>query len=395
MLNVLFVVYGGGHARLVRPVIDYILDNYDCVINCLALTGARRELEGIYSDRFNVLGYKDFFFGEEVGVYGNRLMQDLLSVIDEEETVAYLGQNYLELLDACGADEAARVYKQGGRQIFLPINSLKTIINQIGPDKVVTTNSPRSEKAALIAARELGVESIAIIDMFSVRCESWLKNYADTVCVFDQGVKDALVGAGRAAEVIVTGNPAFDSLVSECRKNRDVLIASKKALPFTVLWASQREPKYAADLEMEGSPELPLAVEKELIEIFKENSDWRLVVRNHPNEEPRVYPSYIEVSTQDEQLGVLLSRVHVVVTLTSTVGFQGRIFGCELVTIDGSVFSHTVPYSKIGYSIGLGSPAELSECLSAVEERIRQTPVLESPYAIDDAVVRVAEQILK
>lgn len=397
MHKVLFVVYGGGHARLVRPVIEQLLHADENVeVICLALTTAVREFTGLSNKRFEILGYKDFF-GEdsEALVYGRDLVQKMTGVFDFDESIAYLGRNFLELVKrCCSVQEAAEIYAQGGRQVFLPIESMKEVISRVKPDVVVTTNSPRSEKAALIAARSLSVPSVSIIDMFSFRCEDWLIDFADTVCVFDTSVAERLRFLGRQADIRITGNPAFDVLVQKFVKHKNALAQLKINSPFTVLWASQQEPKYVYELKAKGNIGLPSAVESELVKIFSGKPDWKLIVRNHPNEEPRIYPDFVEISSQDQPLDDLLARVHVIVTLTSTVGLQGRIMGCELITIDGSAFTATVPFAKIGYSIGLSSPDKLTGELERLASVVNKQPLANPPYAIENAAERVAQVIL-
>ncbi|MDH1933100.1 hypothetical protein ACF8EA_23740 [Pseudomonas sp. YQ_5] len=397
MRKILFVVYGGGHARLVRPVIDHLLrTSQDVEVICLALTTAVREFSGLISERFRILAYKDFFGQDaEVLSHGKSLVQKMTNIFDLDESIAYLGKNYLELIKQAGSHQkAAEIYEQGGRQVFLPIESMREIISLVEPDIVVTTNSPRSEKAALIAARSLNVRSVAIIDMFSFRCESWLVELADTVCVFDISVAERLRVLGRHGDIQVTGNPAFDTLVKRFNNNRNSLAKQKKILPFTVLWASQQEPEYVYELNAVGNVGLPIAVEHELIEVFSCNPDWQLIVRNHPNEEPRTYPSFVKISAQHQPLEELLKEVHVIVTLTSTVGLQGRIMGCQLVTIDGSAFTSTVPFAKIGYSIGLSSPSELVGELKRLASLVNKQPLASPPYLIENAAERVAHAIL-
>ncbi|MFK9096653.1 hypothetical protein ACJEBH_05590 [Pseudomonas guariconensis] len=397
MHKILFVVYGGGHARLVRPVIEQLLHkNKSVEVVCLALTTAVREFVGLINRRLCILGYKDFFgMDSEALAYGRDLAQKMTDVFDLEETIAYLGRNYLELVKQYHSDQiAAEIYAQAGRQVFLPIKSMEEILSRVNPDVVVTTNSPRSEKAALIAARNLNIPSVSIIDMFSFRCEDWLKEFADTVCVFDSSVAERLRFVGCSADIQVTGNPAFDVLVQEFEKHKIALAQLKRSSPFTVLWASQQEPQYVYELKAKGNIGLPIAVETELVKIFSSRPDWKLIIRNHPNEEPRIYPDFVEISTQVQPLDDLLKKVHVIVTLTSTVGLQGRIMGCELITIDGSAFTPTVPFAKIGYSIGLSTPDKLSGELERLASIIDKQPLASPPYVIENAAERVAKVIL-
>jgi hypothetical protein len=392
--KVLFVTYGGSHARILRPVIERLVLDKNIEIYILALTKSASEFEGIEA---KVLGFKHFFSGARIEGFGKELMKDLIEVSDIEETIAYMGQNFAELVDSLGHDEALSLYHKDGRQIFLPIKAMTTIIESISPDLVVTTNSPRSEKAAVLAAYNLGIKSLAIVDMFGIRCLPWFKDpdFADCVCVLSESVKDYLVGAGIAAsKVSVTGNPMFDTLVNSFVKDKSLIMAVRSKRPLTVLWATQSEPLQGGDLGKPGDPELPIRVEKKILEIFDRHPDWSLIVRNHPSEAQRDYPSFVEISSQAEPVEMLLEKVDLVVTLTSTVGFQGLLLGTGLITIDTSVYTETMPYSAMGLSHGITDLEELEAAITQILESCRSEFESPSAYTISNAAENVQNEIL-
>jgi hypothetical protein len=394
--KVFFVCYGGGHAKLLKPVILELLSVGCGEVVVLALTSAPREFLSITNKRFDVVGFKDFFGSDRDVMLGKELASSLSNVIDLDETIAYLGRNYGELIDTIGFEAASLKYKKEQRQAFLPVESLKYIINIINPSVVVTTNSPRSEKAALIAAYHLNIPSIAVVDMFAVRSFSWLVQYPSQVCVLSDSVKEYLVKKGRLGSTIhVTGNPSFDSLVKTFNKKEKEIQSLRCGGKFTVLWASQQEPEYVGDLAEYGNVGLPINVENALQSIFKDKPDWQLVVRNHPNELPRNYPSFVQVSLPSESLEELLVTVDVVVTLTSTVGFQGLIMGCYLVTVAGSVFTPTMPFGEMGFSNHLASSGELEVMLDQLYEKKFNEIVNEPNYPVYDATERVVGVISK
>jgi len=392
--KIVFVTYGGGHARMLAPVVESLSQVKGIEVSVLALTTAMMEFD---DQSIRLYGYKDFFYeNPRVIKYGEILAKDLDTVVDYEETVAYLGQNYLELVDDIGEDKANKKYKKLGRQAFEPKKSLNKILKVIAPDLVVATNSPRSEKAAIQAARDLNMPSVALIDMFSIRCESWFSktNYADKILVLSESVKKHLISIGRdEASIVVTGNPAFDSLVRNYTVNRKEIITKKSNLPFTVLWASQREPEYCQETNLYGDTELPIKLENTLLKIFEKHSNWQLIARNHPSEAPREYPDFVKKSSQSEDLVELLSNVHVVVTLTSTVGFQGGILGADFITVDCSVFTPTMPFSEMGFSVGVQSVTDVEKELEKLYENMN-TNNSKSIYCIEDATQRVVKEIL-
>lgn len=392
--NILFVCYGGGHARMLAPVVQCLSENQDIKISVLALTTAALEFD---STLIKIFGYKNFFNNKsQVKKYGELLAKELDKVVDYEETVAYLGQNYLELVESLGEKGAREKYERLGRQAFEPINSLKTILQKINPDVVVSTNSPRSERAAIEAARQLDICSIALIDMFSIRCEAWFSNddFADKVLVLSDSIKEHLVTKGRNKDsIVVTGNPAFDSLVQYYDDNKDDISAKRSSLPFTVLWASQREAEYLLETDSYGDPQLPIKLEKTLFDIFERHPNWQLVARNHPSEVQRDYPDYVAVSTQSDDLLELLSGVDVVLTLTSTLGFQGAILGAGFITVDCSVFTPTMPFSEMGFSIGVKHVAEVEGALKNLFEE-KNACEHASVYSVNNATENVVREIV-
>jgi hypothetical protein len=376
---------------MLRPVIEALITGEHVEVTVLALTSSRRDLEGLAC---RIIGYRNFFNNSEVRRLGEKLSGELDNVIDHDESVAYLGQNYLEMSESLGESEAAERYRILGRQSFLPVDSVSAILKVENPDLVVATNSPRSERAALIAAGHLNIISLAIIDLFALRGLEWFcrNDFANRICVLSEPVKSSLVAAGRQEDsIIVTGNPAFDELAIQYNANKILIDKQRRAGNFFVLWASQIEPESCDYTRKTGDPTLPLRVEEALTDIFCKRPDWRLIVRNHPNEPARRYPDFVEVSTQAEAITDLLARVNVVVTLTSTLGLQGAIFGAGFITIDMSVLSDTMPYSSMSMSCGVKSLEQLESTLLQFSQTRRQEPHFS--YVTVNATQRVVDQI--
>jgi len=386
MQKILLVGYGGGHINMLLPVAKKLQElNFEVVF--FALTTA---IDKLNNSEFTYYTYKDFFYSDRVQKYGKELIKELETVkLDDEESIAYLGQNYLELVEKFGESEAKALYQKSQRQIFEPIKSMEYVLQQIKPDIIVSTNAPRSEKCVIQAAAKLNIKSIALIDLFAIRCVDWFKenSFASKVCVFSDDVKEYLVEHGRfSKDIIVTGNPVLDKLINlenKCRPKKN----------FRVLWASQKEPEYFAEFDIEGDPELPLKIEKKLLEIFK-NREWELVIRNHPNEESREYPDFVEVSSISTSLVETLQNVDLVVTCTSTVGLEGVILGKELITIDMSVFTPTIPFSKYGYSKGVSSLDSLEENIMDVYNNRSCKLENKKRYDIKDATQNVVDVII-
>lgn len=362
--KILFVCYGGGHARMLKPVIILAKEKYE--VQVLALTTAHCELKDL---GVTLLRYSDFFSSDEIIELGEFCLKSLDKVIDRDESIIYLGVNLKELVDKFGYTEAIDLYTKHGRYIFDPINALHRILVELKPDLLVTTNSPRSERAAVIAANDLDIPSVAFIDMFGIRCASWFKfnDFANKILVLSESVKDYYISLGRnESDIVVTGNPSFDSLANYYHTHHDDIKIKREKRKPTVLWASQPEPSYLAEFDAYGDPNLPVIIENRLFKIFEENKNWQLIARNHPSEVQRDYPESTIISPQSQNMVELLESVDVVVTPSSTVGFQGIVMGAQLVTIDLSVLTQTMPYATMGFSTGVTSLDDLEFTISKV-----------------------------
>ena len=383
MKKILLASYGGGHINMLIPVAK-MLQELDYKVLFFAMTTAIDKLE---QTNFKFHTYNDFFNNDKVINCGKSLVKNLNTIkLKNEESIVYLGQNYLELVEKHGEKKAFDLYTTANRQAFEPINSMRYVLKKINPDLVISTNSPRSEKCILQASGELGIKSIALVDLFAIRCVSWLKksNFANKVCVFSDDVKSYLVENGRNEnDIKVTGNPVFDELVN----NKD--ITNNKGI-YRVLWASQKEPNYFIEFGVKGNVNLPMLVEKKLFQIFKKK-EWQLVIRNHPNEEQRKYPEFVEVSDSATKLIDTLKTIDLVITCTSTVGLEGLILGKDLITIDMSVFTPMVPFSKYGYSKGIDDLEALeSAILNVHNNRFKKK---EKKYNIKNATKNITNEI--
>jgi len=377
MRRVLFVTYGGGHVAMLLPVLQQINRRDDLCCFTLALTTAAAVLErqGMPWRGFTSLVRK----GDEQALdWGRRLAEDLPAggLVSAEESIAYLGLSYTDLEDRFGKEEALRLFTEQGRQAFLPLGPMRRLFDEIEPDLVVATISPRAEQAALMIARERGIPSICLVDLFDdPSLERASKSgYGSRVCVLTDGVRHRLLAAGRAPEeVVTTGNPAFDILgCGELADRAHQMRASRGwDREQVILWASQVEPRRHPFSGALGDPNLPSTVENHLLKLIGDHPDWRLVIRPHPSEAKRepMGIDRVEISGQDDELAVLLNAVDVVVTLTSTVGVEARILGKPLVTIDLSVFSKDSQFEATGFSRGV---RDLSQLGSVLEQSLRQ-----------------------
>lgn len=225
--HVLFVSYGGGHIELIKAILPAIIKTRQYKISVIALTVAWKEM--VDSDLNGITLYKlsDFrhlFIQDEalINALGLRFLKENyspLSGVSEEETVFYLGLSMLDLVREKGEERALELYELQKRQCFNPVRSFERIISYLSPEIIFTTNSPRSEFATIQAAKNLGVPSVQILDLFG---DGYPPPTADHIFVLNEKIKQKLQGNGVKSLIYPVGQPVFD-LTGDSVKQVDVL----------------------------------------------------------------------------------------------------------------------------------------------------------------------------
>ena len=361
--KILLVTYGGGHVEMCLPVMRAIRRQVpDSDVRIMALTTAFSvaRLAGE-----TPMGYRDFsdlpgFDGALQ--YGAKLLSGLGHLaVAQEESIAYLGINFLEWVKKEGEEVAWRRWAECGRHGFFPVNFFRAVIKKLEIDMVITTNAPRSEQAAIEAATGLGVPCLSMIDLFALPGDPFLcrQIYADRLTVLTDATRENLIMAGiDSGRIFVTGNPAFDVLTAEGASIQGKAWRAAKGWngKNIVFWAGHLEPLTSECSELAGSG-LGDQVQQTLVDWVKSRPDVCLVVRYHPNEwrafvRPPVHPR-IHWNQPDIEplLPPLLASDQVVVQIT-TVGVQAYVVGKRVINIGYSpyVLSSGLDYSLLGIS---------------------------------------------
>ncbi|MEY2619275.1 MAG: hypothetical protein RL522_2277 [Pseudomonadota bacterium] len=352
----LFVSYGGGHVQALLPVALQAQAQGIARVVFLALTTAAAVVReaGLPAYGFaNLLEPSDTLALQ----HGQRLVETLsVQAAQREESIAYLGLSYAELEAEVGEQAAAARYAQYGRQAFLPVRVLERAIRRWQPACVLATNSPRAERAALLAARRRGTPSLCLLDLFGLWEREWLvrPDYADALCVLNPQVAASLVEGGRpATHLHVTGNPAFDSI------HDPAVIAQGQALRRDADWSAQRVFLYASSPEPEevtgisgrGDPAWPRRIEGQLIEAVRADPSLALWVRRHPSEasadEVRAL-AHPRIRVAEGPLHPYLHACDEVVVTVSTVGVEARLAGREVTQVRGSILDGLSLYLAMG-----------------------------------------------
>ena len=363
MTKVLVAGYGGGHVRALIPVVTEMAKD-GVQTKVLGLTTA---LEVFRAQGIEAVGLAELIEGFpgflEIMQKGEELAQGLAihPAVGYLDTCAYLGVGFIDLVASVGEEKARQAFNCKGRKAFEPVETCKTIIDMVQPDLVLTTNSPRMEKAFVHASRELSVPSVVLVDSVAVNEASWLakQDYGDRICVFHQNVKDRLSAAGRSSSsIFVTGNPAFDDLV-KIKKSENT-----NGYP-NILYLAQTE-NSPGQTERVGKK--PNSVFNQTIDTLVEAVESKLCsarVRLHPNQSVMdiSIPACLEISGPDRSFIDDLSSANLVLTASSTGGFQAQAIGILVLQIGWSPRSSMFKYSDFGPSVSLERPADLRKFL--------------------------------
>jgi hypothetical protein len=399
----LFVGYGGGHISMLLPVIRELELQYpqvECLL--MALTTGHLKARAVRP----TFGYRDFLHlvdADAACAWGKRLSQENTSPdVPMDETIAYLGINYLDLIAEHRDEGAATLYRKEGRYGFRPRQFMRRVLEELQPDVVVTTNSPRSEQAALEAAKALGIYCVGMVDLFGLDSDTYVMREVkpDWTCVLAEPVRTRLIARGfEPTSLIVTGNPAFDGLsTSENEaKARDFIAAHQWQGLSPILWSGHIEPADYAASSVYAGHGLALEVEAQLRELVRVRQDLALIVRYHPSEwhtfprqadQERVHFSQPSL----EPIHPLIVAARAVVVQNSTVGLESVVAGRPVVSLEYSPsVQKSFSLAAMGVSTACQSPEELVDVLDRV---MRGPSTIPDVYTSDgQAAGRVAEVI--
>lgn len=328
--RVLAVCYGGGHVLMLIPVLKHLVSlGYE--VHVLGLTTAATPLRNA---GFDPLGFQDIIRPEDTQAlaHGKRLATEMHQgnkVNSLKESISYLGLSYVDLEDQLGIRGAELAFEQKGRQAFLPLNPIRRFFDQIQPDVLLTTNSPRAELASIHVAAERGVPSVGVLDLFGLQPYNDIP--ADNVCVpFKQAVS-ILVDRGLKREnLVVTGNPNFE-WVHE--------FSLKKSQPES-FWRIQHqvEPEdllalYAMKPNWDQHEEM---IVSSLEKVLPHRPSLKVAVRPHPNGDRSLAENVIKrlgkasFLNENTPLPLTIESCDALITHKSTVSVEAALLGRQV-----------------------------------------------------------------
>lgn len=297
--KVMFVCYGGGHAALLAPVAAELIRRGGVEVRVLALTTAGPTFQARNIPYQGFADYVDPASDADVIRLGERLYADVNGDrvgVPRPESIAYMGLSMSDLIAAVGEKEAWERYRREGRHAFLPVAVLRKIISLEKPDIVVATNSPKSERAAILAANQLGIETLIVPDLFATRESSYVPFEAKWYAAMCDATSDDLqkVHGIRAERIRVTGQPAFDKQSApsydHARSYVADLLGIVQNVPYflvvtstDVALAAQAQPTSVHSMKSLGL----------LVSLACEFPRHRFVIKPHPTEPQSLYEDLV------------------------------------------------------------------------------------------------------
>ena len=215
MTRALLVCYGGAHAATLAPVAATLAERGVVEPVALALTTAATTFR---RRQVPFTSYRDFV-DPRTDAGALRLGEELLptlgagSSVDREESVAYLGLSMAALISEVGEEEARSRFARIGRHAFLQRSVLRRIVERVGPRVVVATNSPKSERAAILVGNEKGIPTLMVPDLVvDPSWEAYGPFEAGWYAAMNAVARENLIRHHRIApeRIVITGQPAFD-----------------------------------------------------------------------------------------------------------------------------------------------------------------------------------------
>jgi hypothetical protein len=359
--KILGVAYGGGHANCVLPVLNELSQRGHEVL-FLGLTSSipQGKKSGLPMKTYrDYLHLTDKEMAYELGQPLAEKMHNPNLGIDIDESIYYLGVNLLENRNSLGQELADEAFAKAGRHSFLPVELLKGILREEKPDILITTNSPKSEKAALIAATQMGIKSVRIEDLYGVPATPYrqlkidigaelydrtinrlqfLPSLVCTVCAYTQEViskahSELGFSAYKPERFSITGQPAFEAIDQVIQDKPHVdLFSQRKQYP-TITWAHQ-------NVTPDG--ELVFSLLRGWQQ--KYSREFNFVIKVHPNMQPHEIESMlksfdcsednVKIVHKEIDPNILLWNSDVVIAQDSTLLTQAAYMNKPIVVLD-------------------------------------------------------------
>ncbi|KUO75979.1 MAG: hypothetical protein APF77_24460 [Clostridia bacterium BRH_c25] len=362
--KVFIPTYGGGHVKIVIPIIKELLARgYEVVVLGLTSSALALTAEGI-----KYKGMKDYIslFPEKEEIYeiGIRLLdknfnQD--SGLDRDEILLYLGINILDISIQKGSKkDAMDLFEEKGRGAFFPYYSIKRIVEYEKPDAILVTCGQRTEKAAGVVGEELNIPVVRVIDLLG---EDDVLPYKASVCVMNEIVKNNILKNNphlKGSDIFVTGQP-----------NIELAGDTMKFQTFNSMYNIHKYNKIITFFSQPRNTQREQVI-NHLIKLFIQKPNYLCLYKLHPNEDIGLYNKYMSIKPQNLviekniDLNSAILFTDIAITFFSTVGLQLIAQDKPLITVNLSKTPYSTDYSKYNCSVEIQDLALLGDTIESL-----------------------------
>jgi len=349
--KLLFIAYGGSHIKLLLPVIRRLFNDENYQILIFGLPGAIPDLK---RNNLNYISYLNFVSDIPNEFFTNETISKIVEDnhnpnlnFSKFESLAYLVINVFNfsLEHKLTFDEASKKIKEIGRQVFYPVKFFKNIFSIIKPDAIISTISPKSERAALKAGRDSNIISISLDDLFG---NHYVHDpVAEYHFVMSDYVKDMYSKKlSHQDKIFNTGNPYLEDYFNDYTKESATIFTEKIILFLYQNMYFDNKTKKIIPIPMKGCEKFV----KNLSASANKNG-YTVAIRNHPNLQMRDRIKVDSVLNFDSiSLNESLAKSIYIVGFDSTVLLQSLIVGKEIVEIKFNDYVSTLALTDKGLS---------------------------------------------
>lgn len=367
MKKVLLVSYGAGHVNMTAQVLRRFLDDRKVAPAALALSVARHTYAQMELPHKTILDYRHLIMDEKAWRYG-RMLADRWHVpssgLSREESEVYLGASMRDLVNEFGEIEAFRRIESAGRQAFLPCWTMEQIIDAEQPDLILTTNSPRMERAATLVGNEKKITTLNLHDDLGFSARDYLLT-GGRIAVMSEITKDNLVAQGHDPDkIVVTGHPAFDPVLGELKRFCREEIIRRLNLPegpYLLLGTSQ------PGVRGEIMDMCPLAF-KAVVGLWRHH----LIIKPHPGEDADAYRAYAKecqgraTVVTGVNIRELLFVSELLISFASTIMIEAVLMGRPVISFNLTGRPDPLPFVKWGLGQEACNEVELAQVIQHI-----------------------------
>ena len=373
-----------------------------CRISALGLTTATEPLRAA---GFEPISFRHLLTSDDECArrHGIRLAEEMHAdgkSVPLEETIAYLGLSYADLEERIGTENAKQLYRAQGRRAFLPLNPIRRLFDQLKPDALLTTNSPRAELASVKVAQERGIPAISMVSLFGLQIADII---ADRVCIpFEATIPQLTARGVDPRTLVITGHPSFDCAA-------DVLHQESAGMEWRTRKSIKNDTPLALYAMQPGIGDQSTLVETSLMQAIKQNPQLRIAVRKHPNHRDADAQKVIDqlgpaaLNASDAPLGTVLHACDVLVTHHSTVGIKAALIGKQVAFFnlenDISVYGlplHEYDWASFSTTVDAGASALASIKREPLgQQQMRGTQIRQTWNCDGQSHYRIAQTVLQ